>query len=439
MYEVDNAGNKKMISAKDGETFNNTTFQNSSGTGTFEAGSFAFDPNYVGDYIELSSNNCTAAFTDDSEANDETTVLTNYAIKAGEKVVFSMVTTYGNYGDYTGVGVANHQSDLNDYLGSDANSVGFWDEGSIYFDGDNYITIDPNFKQDGSVVDVAVDRVNNLIWFRVNGGGWNGGGLENPETASGGFDISGLSGDVYPAACPYAYQSTFGQISINNSISSPPAGFKVLVSSEEVPLTGYYYFNGNENDYWDNINNWWLDGISTIAAPHTPTSSDNIKVYSDIQNNGGESPTVNNMFVFGIFTEADIGIEINVSGVANFYDNTYIYGGDPGKINGNCVFYGDDSGPYLFESIADAIVNGNATFYEYSYNFGTITGNAIFNDSSFNNSNGSDYGTIEGNAVFNDNSYNNGIVEGNATFNDISDNNGTVNGTVTCNTMGTCS
>jgi hypothetical protein len=37
MYEVDNAGIRKMISAKDGDTFNNTTFQNSSGVGTFEA------------------------------------------------------------------------------------------------------------------------------------------------------------------------------------------------------------------------------------------------------------------------------------------------------------------------------------------------------------------------------------------------------------------
>jgi hypothetical protein len=38
MYEVDNAGSRKMISVKDGDTFNNTTFQNSTGTGTFEAG-----------------------------------------------------------------------------------------------------------------------------------------------------------------------------------------------------------------------------------------------------------------------------------------------------------------------------------------------------------------------------------------------------------------
>jgi len=38
MYEVDNYGARKMISVKDGDTFNNTTFQNSTATGTFEAG-----------------------------------------------------------------------------------------------------------------------------------------------------------------------------------------------------------------------------------------------------------------------------------------------------------------------------------------------------------------------------------------------------------------
>ena len=38
MYEVDNAGSRKMISVKDGDTFNDTTFQNSTATGTFEAG-----------------------------------------------------------------------------------------------------------------------------------------------------------------------------------------------------------------------------------------------------------------------------------------------------------------------------------------------------------------------------------------------------------------
>jgi len=442
MFEVENAGNRKVIGrVADGGEFNDTTFQNSSGIGTFETGSpIAFDLNYVGDFIQLSNNNCTAAFTDDSEA-DETTVLTNYAIKSGEKIVFSMVTIHGNYNGYTGVGIANRQADLNDYLGTDTNSFGFWDDGRVYFDG-GYVSLDLGFKQDGSVVDVAVDKVNNLMWVRVNGGGWNGGGLENPETASGGIDISGLTGDVYPSASPYAYQSVFGQISINNTISNPPAGFKVLTGVEQVPLTGYYYFNGNENNYWDNINNWWLDGISTIPAINPPTSNDNIKVFSEIQNNGGEVPTVNNMFTIhiGEGEGVNIGIEMNVSGTARFYNGCYIYislndsQGRIGKINGNCVFYGDDSGPYEKNSIDDAVVNGDATFYNSSYNYGTVTGDAIFYDHSYNY-----YGTVMGDAIFYDYSYNNyGTVEGNATFNDNSNNNGTVNGTVTCNTTGTC-
>jgi hypothetical protein len=236
MYEIDNAGNKKIISAKDGEEFNNTTFQNSDGVGTFEAGiGFAFDPNYVGEFIELSNNNCTASFTNDSKEN-ETTALTNYAIKRGEKVVFSMVTTYGGYESYTGVGIANHQANINDYLGAaGTNSIGFWDDGKVYFD-DQYITLDLSFQQNDNIVDVAVDRANDLMWIRVDGGDWNGDNTQNPETATGGIDISDISEDVYPAACPYAYDGVFGQISINNSVSNPSAGFKVLVGSEEVPL-----------------------------------------------------------------------------------------------------------------------------------------------------------------------------------------------------------
>ena len=37
MYEVNNNGNRKMISGKDSEEFNDTTFQNSDGVGTFES------------------------------------------------------------------------------------------------------------------------------------------------------------------------------------------------------------------------------------------------------------------------------------------------------------------------------------------------------------------------------------------------------------------
>ena len=188
---------------------------------------FAFDPNYVGGFIEL-TNNWTASFTDDSEVR-ETSALTNFAIKSGDKVVFSMTTVYGGYPEYTGVGIANRQFNVNNYLGKDYNSIGFWDNGSVYNANHKTQTLNLTFDQNGNVVDVAVDRVNNLIWARVDGGDWNGDNTQNPTTATGGIDISGITGYVYPGACPYAYSGVFGNISINSSVSNPPAGFNILV------------------------------------------------------------------------------------------------------------------------------------------------------------------------------------------------------------------
>ena len=38
MLEVENTGNRKVVAAVDGDTFNDTTFQDTLGTGTFEVG-----------------------------------------------------------------------------------------------------------------------------------------------------------------------------------------------------------------------------------------------------------------------------------------------------------------------------------------------------------------------------------------------------------------
>jgi hypothetical protein len=421
----------------------------------------AFDPNYIGEFIELSNNSCTSSFTSDASEN-ETSVLTNYAIKNSEKVVFSMVTNFGGAISYTGVGIANRQHDVNyenngGYLGANNNSIGVYDNGSIYFNDKEVVNLDLNFQLDGSVVDVAVDRVNNLMWFRANGGYWNGDNTQNPETATGGIDISAITGDVYPGACPYAYQGVFGQISINNSILSPPAGFKVLVGSQQVPLTGYYYFIDHSqppydwdhwsplNGEWNDLNNWWLNGVSTVAATRLPNSNDNVKIFSQVQTNRGSTPTVQNMFISTLPSvgELGIGIEINVSGIARFYGSTYIQNvsqnvtGFPtiAKINGNCVFYGTDSGPYATISVADAVVNGNATFYGESKNNGTVAGNAIFSESSKNdyNSTAGFPGVVSGEATFEYGATNYGVVNNNATFNDSSINYKTVNGNATFN------
>jgi hypothetical protein len=120
--------------------------------------------------------------------------------------------------DSTSVGIANHLFDnTTQYLGQDLNSIGFWDPGNVYIDSVLDSSGFPSFGFDGAVVDVAVDRLNNLIWIRVNGGLWNNSTLANPATAIGGVDISYITGIVYPGASPYYYSGTEGKTSINTT------------------------------------------------------------------------------------------------------------------------------------------------------------------------------------------------------------------------------
>lgn len=72
--------------------------------------------------------------------------------------------------------------------------------------------------------------------------------------------------------------------------------------------------------------------------------------------------------------------------------------------------------------------DGSPTFNAAGRNNGTVTGDAIFKDTSANNA----AGIVSGNASFYDSSLNNGTVSGNATFyGETPENNGTVNGTKT--------
>lgn len=78
--------------------------------------------------------------------------------------------------------------------------------------------------------------------------------------------------------------------------------------------------------------------------------------------------------------------------------------------------------------IAGKTYDGSPTFNAAGRNNGTVTGDAIFKDTSANNG----AGIVLGNASFYDSSLNNGTVSGNATFyGETPENNGTVDGTKT--------
>jgi len=145
------------------------------------------------------------------------------------------------------------------------------------------------------------------------------------------------------------------------------------------------YFNRAVDDLWTTVGNWWLDDEHSEPAGRLPTSADSVVASEDITASGQT--------------------------VVDFTLN------DPSE--------GD-----FFTFLGTLTVTGVATFNGEAGigNSGTVTGNATFNDGSFNT------GTVTGNATFNNNSFNSGTVTGNATFNDGSYNSGTVTGTITDNT-----
>ena len=128
------------------------------------------------------------------------------------------------------------------------------------------------------------------------------------------------------------------------------------------------YFNGAVDGDWAELGNWWLDSGHTVAAPSLPAAGDSVIATATIDSNSGGAVTVVNFTL-----------------------------DDP-----------DNAAIYLDISIT---VTGNATFNGSSYNDGTVTGNATFNDDSAN------VGTVTGNATFNDDSANVGTVTGTITDN----------------------
>jgi len=252
-----------------------------------------------------------------------------------------------------------------------------------------------------------------------------------------------------------------------------------------------YYFNGagtNSSD-WNDIGNWWLDSNQTIPATQLPGSNDSVVIFSTVNQNSGSEPTIKNMFLF-YSTVFDISIVVlnsiifdnfsnngnnaditstNTILVANSYNNGLI--NSTTKLDGSSYNNGTVDGNTVFNNFTFNASNGNilqnAIFNDSSYNAGIVSGNARFNQSS-NNSNivigdGSFYnnsvhfGSISGNAefynssytwfgssilgdaIFNDNTAHYGTIQGNATFNDNSIKSGSVDGTTTCNTTGSCS
>lgn len=100
------------------------------------------------------------------------------------------------------VGVVGPASTLDHQIGYDgaADEVGmFQNTGRIYANG-VLIATNGTFFDFGDVIGMAVNATTRRVWFRVNGGNWNGSSANSPVTGVGGVAIAG-SGDIYAAVC----------------------------------------------------------------------------------------------------------------------------------------------------------------------------------------------------------------------------------------------
>jgi hypothetical protein len=106
-------------------------------------------------------------------------VLGSYGIAPGTKRMFSVNHTIwsGSYSnDGVGVGSATtaYIGSPTQFLGSDNQAVGIYDDGTFWTNSAEVASGYAIFETNGQIIDVAVDMVNNKMWYRVAGGAWQG-------------------------------------------------------------------------------------------------------------------------------------------------------------------------------------------------------------------------------------------------------------------------
>jgi hypothetical protein len=259
-------------------------------------------PTYKGTDIQLSNNNQTAS----QLFGYQQSVLGVNPIGTTDKVMFSVLCTLADPGaapdsHFVGVGTTSMNYSGNPYggfPGNDNQSVGFNSGGEIWFNG---TAVDDGWGTwgDGDIVDVAVDKNVNKLWVRENGGFWNGNISSDPSTNTNGFDISGITGTIYPVLCP-SYQGTM--IVQNSPAYSVPSGYNFLATLASVAFYGtknmsnplsestfveltnssfnQSFTTGNDASTWLTNNGYWNSWVSitptptaTLGVTPTPTPS----------------------------------------------------------------------------------------------------------------------------------------------------------------------
>lgn len=113
------------------------------------------------------------------------------------------------------------------YIGQQLYGIGYETTNAVFYNNGSNISngFMPTFTT-GDVIGMAVDLVNNRIWWRKNGGSWNG-TTDDPTNSATGYDISAMAPGK-PLFLASGGLSQFGSgdgNTINPTPASPPSGY----------------------------------------------------------------------------------------------------------------------------------------------------------------------------------------------------------------------
>jgi hypothetical protein len=132
-----------------------------------------FDPSVVNVYQTINPDDTAQALISANNA-----VLGSVAIAPSTKRMFSVThTTWSGTVGSDGVGVGSSTTDYTGsgkYLGYDNQAVGIYDDGTVWTNNNTIGSGNAVFQTNVQIIDVAVDTVNNKMWYRVAGGAWQG-------------------------------------------------------------------------------------------------------------------------------------------------------------------------------------------------------------------------------------------------------------------------
>lgn len=197
-------------------------------TGTFKSSggsSTTWNPSDKSANINLADGNLEAITSGSSFAGVRST--TSYS--TGKYYAELTVT---NLSSQVWFGIANSSASLSNFPGSDTNGMGLrCTSSSTFVLVYNNSAIVPPGTWSGTIMQIALDMTDGLIWFNVQNltNGWNANATASPSTGTGGFSIT----SAYPITGSIlfdftgAFNSDVGTANFGNSAYTytPPSGF----------------------------------------------------------------------------------------------------------------------------------------------------------------------------------------------------------------------